>query len=70
MLGDIIQYTCTLPGYIIALVCRTERHVLHPYCGGIYCNNSVNKTVYLLLYVCQIALCFDIFDLSPDGTEA
>ena len=47
MLGDKIQYTCTLLGYIIALVCRTERHVVHPYCGGIHCNNSVNKTVYL-----------------------
>ena len=61
MLGDKIQYTCTLLGYIITLLCRTERHVVHPYCGGIHCNNSVNKTVYLLLYVCQIALCFDIF---------
>ena len=47
MLGDKIQYIYTLLGYIITLLCRTERHVVHPYCGGIHCNNSVNKTVYL-----------------------
>ena len=74
MLGDKIQYTCTLLGYIIALVCRTERHVVHPYCGDIHCNNSVNKTVYLsalgVSFASDSSVFRHIFDLSPDGTEA
>ena len=68
MLGDKIQYTCTLLGYIIALVCRTERHVVHPYCGGIHCNNSVNKTVYLsalcVSFASDSSVFWHIFDLS------
>ena len=67
MLGDKIQYTCTLLGYIITLLCRTERHVVHPYCGGIHCNNLYTKMFTLVLYVSfasDSSVFWHIFDLS------